>query len=191
MERPGWRKAFRYMNNFFMVPLFKLGLGWFIVSPLTGYIMVLKTRGRKSGKVRYAPVNYAISGGSVYCIAGWGRSTHWFANLREYPSVEVLLPGRPLSGIAEEVTDPDEARQALVRVARNAGFALLFDGLNPLTATDEDILAKNEGLPIIRIRVSGVAGGPHDPGGWGWVPPLLVRIAGVLWLVARRRKPGA
>ncbi len=52
------RRIFWFLNTFFMVPLFRLGLGPFFGNPLSGYIMVLKAIGRKSGKVRYTPVNY-------------------------------------------------------------------------------------------------------------------------------------
>ena len=121
-----------------MVPAFRLGLGWLLVNQVAGYIMVLETRGRQSGQRRYAPVNYALLGGHIYCLAGWGRGTHWFANLRDDPYVIAHLPGSRVIGGAVEVTDPAEARQARVAVARNAGFALLFDGLNPRGMKPED-----------------------------------------------------
>jgi len=41
---------FWFLNKFFMAPLFRLGFGPFFVNPLTGYIMVLKVIGRKTGK---------------------------------------------------------------------------------------------------------------------------------------------
>ena len=53
---PQWlRRAFRLLNRYWMVPLFRLGLGRWIVNPFTGYIMVLITIGRRSGQRRYAP----------------------------------------------------------------------------------------------------------------------------------------
>ena len=68
------RFFFKILNTLFMVPMFRLGLGPFFGNPITGYIMVLKVIGRKTGKVRYVPVNYAIRNGSVYCLAGFGRA---------------------------------------------------------------------------------------------------------------------
>src|SRR5262245_39299377 len=65
--RPGLRLSFKYVNRYFMVPVFRLGLGWAMGSPTGGYVMLLKTVGKKSGKTRYAPVNYAIMEGNVYC----------------------------------------------------------------------------------------------------------------------------
>jgi hypothetical protein len=37
-------------------------------------IMVIRHKGRKSGKVRYTPVNYALADGCVYAIAGFGKN---------------------------------------------------------------------------------------------------------------------
>jgi deazaflavin-dependent oxidoreductase (nitroreductase family) len=175
----------RYMNRFLMVPAFRLGLGGYVVSPYSGYIMVLKTRGHLSGQTRYAPVNYAIRNGNIYCAAGWGPKTHWFANLKADPRVELLLPGRSLAGVAEEVTCPEEAVSARVAIVRNAGFAAFFGGLNPFTMTDEQASASLGDAPVVRIHPCGTAPSPLDPGEWGWVLPQAISVAGTIWLFAR------
>ena len=54
------RKVFRLLNKYFMVPVFRLGLGTWVGTPFGGYVMVLQLIGHKTGKTRYAPVNYAI-----------------------------------------------------------------------------------------------------------------------------------
>jgi hypothetical protein len=59
------RRVFWIINNIFMVPMFRLGLDPFIGNVVTGYIMVLKTVGRKTGKTRFTPVNYAIQVGII------------------------------------------------------------------------------------------------------------------------------
>jgi deazaflavin-dependent oxidoreductase (nitroreductase family) len=186
--RPFLRATFKYMNRYLMVPAFRLGLGPVMGSPFGGYIMVLKTTGNKSGQPRYAPLNFAILDGNVYCIAGWGKQTHWFANLKADPHVELIMPGAAVAGLAEEVTHPEEARRARVGVARNSGFALMFGGLNPMTATDDQIMEGLGYVPVVRIRPYGMGNGAFDPGGWGWVLPTLAQLAGLLWLVRRIRR---
>lgn len=183
MDRSRLRVVFKYINTFFMVPAFRLGLAPLLVNPLTGYIMVLTTTGRRSGKQRDAPINYAMIDGCVYCMAGWGRKTHWFVNLKANPTVEVRLPGATMVGLAEEVIDPEEARQALLQVCRNAGFAPVFDGLNPLTLTDGEVLATYGTLPVVRIRPTAFIGGSYDPKGHAWLWPLLALL---FWLVGHR-----
>ncbi|MEW5717100.1 MAG: hypothetical protein AB1817_00590 [Chloroflexota bacterium] len=69
IEARAWR-GFSYLNRYFMVPMFRLGFGPWIGAPFGGYIMVLKVIGRKTGKTRYALVNYASENGNVYCLAG-------------------------------------------------------------------------------------------------------------------------
>ncbi|HBY92456.1 MAG: nitroreductase family deazaflavin-dependent oxidoreductase [Ardenticatenaceae bacterium] len=176
------RRFFRLLNRFFMVPVFRLGLGPMMVNPFSGYIMLLKTIGHKTGKVRYAPVNYAILDGNVYCLAGWGQIAHWYRNLRAQPAVEVLLPGGALAGLAEEVIDPDESLRALRQVLKNGGFAGFFLGCNPFTAADEVLREKSGGVPVVRIRPAGIGSGAADPGGWLWA----FALAGFVWWMARQ-----
>ena len=53
------RKLFRGFNRF-MLSLWRLGLGGYgNPSKFGGAVMVIKHRGRKSGLIRYAPVNFA------------------------------------------------------------------------------------------------------------------------------------
>ena len=117
------RQIFRYLNRYFMVPIFRLGLGGFMGNPLTSYVMVLKTIGRKSGKTRYAPVNYAIANGCIYCLSGWGQTSDWYRNLMAQPEIDIIMPSGAVHGRAELVTDPLERIQMLRQVLKNAGFA--------------------------------------------------------------------
>ncbi|MBI2942058.1 MAG: nitroreductase family deazaflavin-dependent oxidoreductase [Chloroflexi bacterium] len=176
------RSIFGLINRFLMVPMFRLGLGPFIGNPFTGYIMVLKARGWKTGRVRHTPLNYAIVDGQVYCLAGFGRAAHWYRNLRADPHVEILLPSGPLSGVVEEVADPDESARAVRQILKNGGFAGFFLGFNPFTAPDEVLRERTRGLPVLRIRPTGVGSGAGDPGGWLWIVVALV----LAWPLLRR-----
>ena len=174
-----------------MVPVFRLGLGALISNPLTGYIMVLKTIGAKSGRVRYTPLNYAIRDGQVYCMAGWGQISHWYRNLRAHPGVGCILPGATLVGVAEEVTDSDEALRAIRQVLRNAGFVGFVAGLNPFAAPDQVLRQKTKDVVVIRVRPTGIAGGPADPGGWLWLVSWALHGVAARAILRRRRRRGA
>ena len=106
---PAHARAFTAVNKYVSVPTLKAGLGSWIAEPFTGYLMILRTRGRKSGDMRDAPLGYAVVGDAVYCLAGFGRRTNWYQNLLADPQVEVILPSRSFSGVAEEVTDTGRA----------------------------------------------------------------------------------
>ena len=173
------RRVFWFLNKFFMAPMFRLGLGFIIVNPLTGYIMTLKTKGRKTGKTRYTPVNYAIMGGNVYCMAGFGRRSHWYLNLKANPNIEVILPGRAIAVLAEEVIDPEEGLQAGKLVIRNSGLAGFMEGYNPFNPPEEKLKKTLGRSPIIRLRPTGIGSSPADPQGWLWI---TVYVAGILAL---------
>ena len=177
------RRLFWYLNKFFMVPIFRLGLGSIVGNPITGYIMVLKTVGRKTGFLRYTPVNYAIQNGCIYWVAGFGTVTHWLHNIKANPDVELILPGRAVSGLAEIVTDPEEAFRASWQVHKNAGLPGFFAGFNPYTITPEQFRGKTKQFPVIRLSPTGLANGPFDAGGWFWILLLAVPFAIIiLWL---------
>ena len=59
---PGVHGAFTKANKYVGVPTLKMGLGRYMSNPLTGYLMILRTRGRKSGEMRDAPLGYTIVG---------------------------------------------------------------------------------------------------------------------------------
>lgn len=179
------RRIFRFLNKFFMVPMFRLGFGPFFGTPLSGYIMVIKAVGRRTGRVRWAPVNYAIHKGNVYCISGFRRESDWYRNLLAHPEVELILPAGPLYARAEPVADSAEAQFVVRQVLRNAGFAGFFEGYNPWTIGDAELARRTADLPVIRFRPLGLANGASDPGGWAWVLTVLVSAALIVLLVAR------
>ena len=189
---PEIQRGFRYVNRYAAVPLLEAGLGPLCNTPLTGSLMVLRTRGRASGLWREAPLGYLILDGHVYCTAGFGYRTHWLRNIQADPRVEVLLPTLAVTGVAEEVTDPGEWSRGMRALLASLGIisrAMIGDVRH---ASDEGLEAMAGGLPLVRIRVTGLGVGPFDPGGRGWVLPAVISVAWLgTWLRGRRRRPGA
>ena len=185
---PAIHAAFNSANKYVGVPALKMGMGRYMSNPLTGYLMILRTRGRKSGEMRDAPLGYTIVGEYVYCIAGFGRRAHWFQNVLADPKVEVILPGRAFGGLAEEVTDDDERIRVVAPLLRSMGVVAGMMGMgNPWRDSPDAIARKCEGMPLVRIKATGIAAGPEDPGGWFWV---LVMAVSAWWLLRMlRRRP--
>jgi deazaflavin-dependent oxidoreductase (nitroreductase family) len=170
------RRVFWFLNRFFMTPAFRMGLGPLICNPVSGYIMVIKNIGRKSGKIYFTPANYAISDGFIYCMAGFGRKSDWYLNLAAHPQTELLLPGRAVTARMEVVSDSAEALKVCKQIFKNAGVAGFFEGYNPWRAPDEKFLKTLKRAPILRFKPISIANGPTDAGGWHWIV-LLVAAA--------------
>jgi deazaflavin-dependent oxidoreductase (nitroreductase family) len=185
---PALHAAFNSANKYVGVPALKMGLGRYISNPLTGYLMILRTRGRKSGEMRDAPLGYTILGEYVYCMAGFGRRAHWFQNVLADPNVEVILPSRAFGGVAEEVTDDDERIRVVAPLMRSMGAIAGMMGMgNPWRDSPDAIAGKCEGMPLVRIKATGIAAGPEDPGGRYWVVPIAAGILLATWWLRRRR----
>jgi deazaflavin-dependent oxidoreductase (nitroreductase family) len=162
-------RAFGTLNRWFAAPVLRMGLGPLFSTPVAGSLMLLRTTGRKSGLVREAPLGYVIAEGSVYVCAGFGTRTAWYRNLEADPRVEVLLPTVAFSGVAERVTDRDEwdrVYPAYLRALGVIGRMVLGD---PHQADPERLESVRQSLPLVRIRPTGLATGPADPGGGLWI----------------------
>jgi len=76
-------KKFKFINNFFVNPLYRIGL-----LPLLGFsktFLLLFTPGRNSGKRSVAPLEYHRINGVVHIFSGRGEKSDWFKNLRKNP----------------------------------------------------------------------------------------------------------
>jgi deazaflavin-dependent oxidoreductase (nitroreductase family) len=181
------RRIFWFVNKYFMVPMFLLGFGPFFGNPFTSYIMILKTTGRKTGKLRYSPVNYAIFNGKVYCLSGFRKGSDWYRNLLADPEIEVIMPGGAISGTTSETTDPAIRYIVVRKILQNAGFAGFFEGFNPFRVGDEELARKTADMPLICIQPTGLGSGASDPGGWAWIwtPVSMVLLILAIWLALR------
>ncbi len=145
------RALFRYANRFIVVPVFKLGFGRLISNPLVGQIMVLKFKGKWTGKIYYTPVSYAVIDGKIYCYQGKRFRGQWYLSLMANPDVEILLPGGHMLGLAEEVKDSREREAAMRQILKSSGLGSFVYGFNPNTASDKLIREKTRGIPVVRI----------------------------------------
>ncbi len=182
---PLWlKRIFWFLNTFFMVPLFRMGLGGWLGTPFGGYMMVLKTIGRKSGRLRYAPGNYALHEGKIYCVSGGRKSSDWYKNLLAHPQVEIILPSGAVYASMQDVSDPQLRLILMRQILINAGFAGFFEGFNPRRIDDESLMRRTEEIPLLCFTPLGLGSGAWDAGGWAWVLPVGLTLLGV-WLLWR------
>ena len=146
------RKLFHKMNRF-MVWMWKMGWGRMINLWPAGFgrIMVIKHRGRKSGKEYLTPVNYALVDGEIYCTAGFGSISDWYRNMLVFPRVELWLPEGKRIACAEEVSDSPQRVFLLRQVMIASGFAAPLFGMDPKKLNDEQLDAMSRDYRLVHF----------------------------------------
>jgi len=98
--------------NPLVVVLYRVGL-----LPLFGVsrtVMLLTTKGRKSGKRRSTPIGYFTIGGVMHLFSAWGKSSSWYKNLLANPQdvwVQVGMHQRAVR--ARALQEPAEIQRTL------------------------------------------------------------------------------
>ena len=111
MDTPG-----PVFKRLFKVPVFfyKIGLPLF-----GGFVLLLTTTGRKSGKPRHTPLEFRRENemGDIIVMAGWGGNTDWRKNIEVNPRVHVQAGWTKFDALAEKLTD-DEVADFLAEAMR-------------------------------------------------------------------------
>jgi deazaflavin-dependent oxidoreductase (nitroreductase family) len=181
------RQVFKRFNRF-MVSLWKMGLGrWINLWPqVGGRIMVIVHKGRKTGQTRYAPVNYALVDGELYCVAGFGEGTDWYRNVKANPEVEVWLPEGGWAGIVEEIPNAAASLPILRQVLINSGFAAHMVGLSPQTMSDADLAAATQSYRLLHIYRTQPRPTPQLP--LGPIIAITLGLVSLLILIGWKRR---
>lgn len=182
------RRIFKLFNKF-MLALWRLGLAkYWNPSRYGGAIMVIKHTGWKSGRTRYAPVNYYETDEYVYCTAGFGYQTHWYRNIMANPEVELWLPDSRWEGTAEDISESAERVELLRQVIIASGFAGPLFGVNPRKLTGADLEQLLDHYRLVRISKVRPVTGPGGPGDLAWVWPLSTLLL-ILVIARNNRRP--
>jgi deazaflavin-dependent oxidoreductase (nitroreductase family) len=146
------RRVF-HAGNRFMVLMWKMGWGKSINIWPAGFgrIMIIKHRGRKSGREYLTPVNYAIVDGEIYCAAGFGSISDWYRNMLACPKVELWLPEGKMWFCAEDISDSPRRLFLLRQVIIASGFAGPLFGINPKKMDDARLDAVSKDYRIVHF----------------------------------------
>jgi deazaflavin-dependent oxidoreductase (nitroreductase family) len=146
------RKVFHAMNPF-MVFMWRIGLGkWINIWPeVSGRIMVIKHRGRKSGKEYLTPVNYAVVDSEVYCTAGFGSISDWYRNMQANPNIELWLPEGKRMARAEDISDSPKRLFLLRQVIIASGFAAPLFGIDQKKLNREQLDAMTREYRLVHF----------------------------------------
>lgn len=107
------------LGNLLAIPLqlHRLGLGW-LLRPF--HLMVVSTKGRKSGQARHVVLEYRRHGSKVYVISAWGQRPHWLQNLQANPQVTIQIGEQEQAARAAIITDAAESLRALYMFQRSS-----------------------------------------------------------------------
>ncbi|HTP01867.1 MAG TPA: nitroreductase/quinone reductase family protein [Anaerolineales bacterium] len=148
------RRFFHGMNHF-MVFLWKIGLGpmmnmWPSVG---GRILVIRHRGRRSGREYLTPVNYALVEGEIYSAAGFGAKTDWYRNVMACSEVELWLPQGRRRAHASDASDSPCRIELLREIVIASGFAGPLMGVDQRKLTDEQIGSMAKDYRIVHFTL--------------------------------------
>ena len=87
--------------------LWRLTRGRFIAGIGSAPLLLLTTKGRKTGLLRTTPVLYLEDGSELIVVASFGgNDMHpaWYLNLKEYPEAELVIRGQRRRVSAQEIS---------------------------------------------------------------------------------------
>lgn len=168
---------------------YRLGLGDLLN---TIHLMVLTTRGRKSGQVRHTTVEYRKHGSKIYLVSAWGDKPDWYQNLLADPLATVQLGRKTYTALADPVTDQAEVLRALHLFRRIAPRRydtvlgrLIEEDVNPRTLPDLS-------TQFTLLRLTLIPDEPSLPGvpvsiSWIWPVALLAVLGALIFISLARR----
>lgn len=87
--------------------LWRLTRGRFIAGIGAAPLLLLTTKGHKTGRLRTTPVLYLEDGSELIVVASFGgNDMHpaWYLNLKEYPEAELVIRGQRWRVSAQEIS---------------------------------------------------------------------------------------
>lgn len=148
-------RRFFHGMNYFMVFMWKIGMGSLVDlwPAVTGRIMVIRHRGRRSGKEYLTPVNYAVVENEIYCMAGFGPKTDWYRNILADPCVELWLPRERRTARGTDVSDSPRRVPLMRAITVASGFAGPLLGVDPKKLTDEQLATIGKDYRLVHFEL--------------------------------------
>ena len=151
--------------------LWRLGLG-----PVIGkFVMVITTRGRKSGKPHSVMTEYHEMDGLKYVPCAFGERSDWYKNIQADPYVTIQTSSGTEKALASRVIEDGELLELYHLIhARNAPMLIWY--LNSLGIKDEpdEVLANKNKIVFIRfdpVKEEGLPGLEVD---LAWIYPAIL-----------------
>ncbi|NPD89730.1 MAG: nitroreductase family deazaflavin-dependent oxidoreductase [Asgard group archaeon] len=99
-------KRFKFMNKYLVKPFYKMG-----IIPLIGlgrFLILIYTKGRKSGLERITPIEHQIIDGVIHIFVGRGNKADWFRNMKADPDDVSIKKGFKKYPVKFEIIEEKE-----------------------------------------------------------------------------------
>ena len=168
--------------------LYRMGLGDLM---RRAHIMILGTRGRKTGLPRYTAIEFRRHGSEMYIISAWGSRPQWFQNLKTIPNILVQEGRRTYAARAHLVTNAGEALRVLHLFRRRAPWVYdpIIAKMSARTSITERTLPEiSHEVTIVRIDPTPEAPTLRPlPSDYSWVLPMAVVLGAITLIIALTR----
>jgi deazaflavin-dependent oxidoreductase (nitroreductase family) len=123
-------------------------------------VMLLTTRGRRTGLPRTTAVSFMPVDGHYVAFSGWGVGSNWYRNVLAHPEVWITVGRRRLRAVARPVEDPRRRRELMLRMqARSSGCGpprairplLKLTGVFDYDGEINMAVAAGDTLPVVEI----------------------------------------
>jgi deazaflavin-dependent oxidoreductase (nitroreductase family) len=143
----------RVLRFILRLPILQYRLG--LQKPISNRILILTTRGRKTGKLRQTALGYALepSTKGYLVMTGWGGRSDWFCNATADPGVELWVGKRRMKAAAFQLS-PEENIAEIKRIVALDPFAInMLSELEnlPFDGSDNWYRAVSAHNPSLRI----------------------------------------
>jgi deazaflavin-dependent oxidoreductase (nitroreductase family) len=127
-------------------------------------VMLLTTRGRRTGRARTTAVSFMPVGDRLVVFSGWGVSSNWYKNVRANPQVRIQVGRRRMRATARLVEAPEQRAELMLQMrARSSGcgpprpvrpllrLTRIFDYQGEIDMA----VAAGGNLPVVEVTPSG------------------------------------
>jgi deazaflavin-dependent oxidoreductase (nitroreductase family) len=158
--------------------LWRMGFGW-LFRPLP--MLVLTTRGKKTGKPRHVMIEHGFFDGKIYVVPGWGERTQWYRNIAADPHVTVQRRGETFAAEAVPVTDDTELTVLLHHFRNTSPMFKPFLESWGIEDDLQDFLSKRDRVVGLRLdRKDGPLPLPPVRVDLWWIWLVLAALAAIL-----------
>jgi deazaflavin-dependent oxidoreductase (nitroreductase family) len=170
---------------------YRLGLGNVLSA---AHVLILTTRGHKTGRARHTPIEYRKHGKKVYLVSGWGGRPHWYQNVLAEPRVTVQFGGKTFEALGRQVTDNAEALRALslFRRVAPARYDAVLGRLIESDVSGKTLPDYSSQFTIMRLDLTSETPSlPGVPVNLSWLLPIGLFAAfggAILFVVTRLRR---